>query len=74
MPTDRTAFRCQFKLGNKIVRVGVTGNPWFMEGVLRREKTGWDKGRIKIIGLRTTWEAAREWESEQIAKGKPVAA
>ncbi len=37
-----------------------------------QREPGWDRGRIKQVGLRTTRAAAREWEREQARQGKPV--
>ena len=71
MPTDRDTYKYHFKLGNKIVQTGITSN------IDRREvelikKSGWSKGHIVQVGVRTRYDAALEWEREQERLGKPV--
>ena len=71
MPTSRTTYKYHFKLGNKIVHTGITGD------IDRREyehqrKAGWERGHIFQVGNRTTRAAALEWEDEQRRKGKPT--
>lgn len=71
MPTSRTTYKYNFKLGNKIVHTGITND------IDRREqehqqKPGWEAGHIRQVGHRTTRDAALAWEQEQRAKGKPT--
>lgn len=71
MPTDRTTYKYHFKKGNKIVHTGITNDIDRREAEHRSEP-GLSKGHIKQVGLRTTREAALEWEREQAKNGKPV--
>ncbi|MDE0144299.1 MAG: hypothetical protein OXI53_00275 [Nitrospira sp.] len=71
MPTDRDTYKYHFKKGNKIVHTGITNDIDRREAEHRSEP-GWSKGHIKQIGLRTTHEAALQWEEEQAKQGKPV--
>ncbi|MDD9859476.1 MAG: hypothetical protein OXU40_03405 [Nitrospira sp.] len=71
MPTDRDTFQYHFKLGNKIVRAGITYDLDRREAEHRSEP-GWHKGHIKQVGFRTTSENAMRWEREQAEQGKPV--
>lgn len=59
---QRTFYKYQFKIGNKIVHVGIT------EDLERREQEHqrkWPKGHIKQVGHRTTKKAARTWEKDK---------
>ena len=67
MPTNRIAYCYHFKVGNKIVEVGVTGDI-VRKGYRLRRKSGWEKGRIKQIGIRTTVAYARAWEAAEAKK------
>ena len=71
MPTDRTTYKYHFKKGNKIVHTGITNDIDRREAEHRSEP-GLSKGHIKQVGLRTTREAALEWERDQAKNGKPV--
>ena len=71
MPTDRDTYKYHFKIGNKIVRTGIT-NDLDRREAEHRAKSGWSKGHIKQEGNRTTRDAALKWEQEQDKKGKPV--
>ncbi len=71
MPTDRTTYKYHFKKGNKIVHTGITNDIDRREAEHKSEP-GLSKGHIKQVGLRTTREAALEWEREQAKNGKPV--
>ncbi len=71
MGTNRDAYKYYFKLGNKIVLIGITEDIDRRAAEHKREP-GWSKGHIKQIGLRTTREAAFEWEREQARQGKPA--
>ncbi len=71
MPIDRIMYKYHFKMGNKIIHTGITYD------IDRREyehqnEPGSSKGHIKQVGLRTTREAALEWERQQEKAGKPV--
>jgi len=70
MPTYRDTYQYYFKMGNKIVHVGITYNPEISEADLKR-RPGLSKGHIKEIGFRTTRESAFAWLQEQIRQGKP---
>ncbi len=71
MPTDRIIYKYHFKLGNKIVRTGLTTDLDWCEIELKRQP-GWSKGHIKQVGFRSTYDAAIAWEQEQARNGKPV--
>lgn len=71
MPTSRTTYKYNFKLGNKIVHTGIT-NDIDRREVEHRREPGWDTGHIRQVGRRTTRDAALAWEQEQRAKGKPT--
>ena len=71
MSTNRDTYKYYFKIGNKIVHVGITIDIDSREKD-HKNKPGWSKGHIKQVGLRTTREAAIEWEREQAKAGKPV--
>ncbi len=71
MPTDRDTYKYNFKKGNKVVHTGIT-NDLDRREAEHQQKRGWGKGHIKQVGLRTTRDAALEWEREQGKKGKPV--
>lgn len=71
MPTDRDTYKYHFKKGNKIIHTGITKDIDRREVEHRREP-GWNKGHIKQVGLRTTYDAALEWERQQARMGKPV--
>ena len=71
MATSRTTYKYHFKLGNRIVHTGITRDLDRREGEHRRED-GWEKGHIRQVGVRTTPEAAWQWEEEQRKQGKPT--
>lgn len=73
MATSRTIYKYHFKLGNKIVHVGITRDIDRREAEHRR-KLGWGRGHIVQIGRRTTQEAALQWEAKQRRLGKPTGA
>ena len=62
MSKRRTTYKYQFKIGNKIVHVGITND---IERRGEEHKQGWSKGHIKQVGRRTTREAALRWERER---------
>lgn len=72
MPTDRTAHRFHFKLGNKIVYTSVTGHLRRQQDLLRKSRPEWRKGHIKQVGFHTTNMEAVAWAVEQAEQGKPV--
>lgn len=71
MPTNRDTYKYHFKTGNKIVHTGIT-NDIDRRETEHRSEHGLSKGHIKQVGLRTTREAALQWEREQAKEGKPV--
>ncbi len=61
--TRGDTYRYQFKVGNKVLHGGIT------KDLERREKEHqqeWPRGHIKQVGRKTTEEAAREWEKDQV--------
>ena len=70
MPTNRTTYRYNLKEGHKIIHTGITNNLERREQE-HQQKYG-DKVHIKQVGVRTTKEAALEWEEEQRQQGKPT--
>lgn len=71
MPTSRTTYKYHFKLGNKVVHTGITGDIDRREAEHQRTP-GWERGHIFQVGNRITHAAALEWESEQRKTGKPT--
>ena len=71
MATSRTTYKYHYKLGNRIVHTGITKDLDRREAEHRRHE-GWERGHIKQVGVRTTPEAAREWEQDQRRQGKPT--
>ena len=71
MPTNRDTYKYHFKKGNKIVHTGITNDIDRREAE-HRSDPGCSKGHIKQVGLRTTRDAALEWEREQGKEGKPI--
>ena len=61
MAKRRDTFKYVFKVGNKIVQGGITND---LERREQEHRRSWPKGHIVRVGLRTTEEAAREWEQE----------
>ena len=58
----RDTYKYLFKVGSKTKHGGIT------DDLERREdehQQKWPKGHIKQVGLRTTEEAAREWEKDK---------
>ena len=70
MYQDRSTYKYNFKIGNKIVHTGITND------LERREeehkRTHGKKGHISQVGDRVTLASAVKWEHEQALKGKPV--
>ncbi len=71
MATYRDTYQYHFKMGNKIVHTGIT-NDIDRREVEHKRKYGQSKGHITQVGLRTTHDAAFEWERQQEKAGKPV--
>ena len=71
MATSRTTYKYHYKLGNRIVHTGITQDLDRREAEHRRHE-GWERGHITQVGVRTTPEAAREWEQDQRSQGKPT--
>ena len=69
MATSRTTYKYHYKLGNRIVHSGITEDIDRREAEHRRHE-GWERGHIKQVGVRTTPEAAQEWEEDQRSQGK----
>jgi len=63
MPSNRTVYRYHFKVGDKIAHSGVTYNPE-LSGMLHRNNVN-RKGKLQLVGFRTTPENAKAWEAEQ---------
>ncbi len=58
----RDTYKYQFKVGHKIVHGGITKDPERREKEHQQEKP---EGHLKLVGRRTTEEAARDWEKER---------
>lgn len=71
MATYRDTYQYHFKMGNKIVHTGIT-NDIDRREVEHKRVLGQRKGHIKQVGVRTTYDAALEWERQQEKAGKPV--
>lgn len=62
MAKKRDWYKYYFKVGNRIVHVGIT------QDLGRREQEHlrkWPKGHIVQVGRRTTEEGARKWEQDE---------
>ncbi len=57
--TNRTWYKYDFMVGNKIVHSGITQDLKRRE---REHRIRWPSGRIVQVGNATTEDAAREWE------------
>ena len=62
MAKKRDTCKYQFKVVNKIVHGGITGD---LEQREKEHQQKWPKGHIVQVGLKTTEKAAREWEKEK---------
>ena len=62
MAKTRDTYRYYFKVGNKIVRGGITAD---LERREKEHQQKWPKGHIFKVGRRTTEEAARKWERDK---------
>ena len=58
----RDTYKYVFKVGNKIMHGGITGDLERREEEHQREHP---TGHIKQVGHKTTEEGARKWEEEQ---------
>lgn len=65
--SNRDTYKYHFKIGNKIIKSGITNDFERRESEHQRENP---KGHITQVGRRTTKNAAREWEDNQ-PKGTP---
>lgn len=72
MPTNLTAYRVHFKVGNKIVYTSLAGNLCTEQDRLRKVCPEWRKGHIKQVGYPTNNVEAIAWALEQARLGKPV--
>ena len=62
MPKPRDTYKYHFKIGNKIIHSGITDD---LERREQEHQQKWPKGHITQVGLKTTEDAAREWEEDQ---------
>lgn len=62
MSRPRDTYKYHFKVGNKIVRTGITRD---LERRGREHRQAWTGGHIRQVGRRTTREGARRWETER---------
>ena len=62
MKKPRNTYKYVFKVGNKVVYGGITDDLDRRETEHQQE---WPKGHIKKVGIRTTEDAAREWEEKK---------
>lgn len=67
MSENRDTYKYWLKVGNKVVHIGITKNLEHRELQHRRD---WPGSKIYVLGHRTTEEAARKWEREQVSKVK----
>ena len=59
----RDTYKYQFKVGSKIVHDGITND---LERREAEHRQTWPSGHIKQVGSKTTEDAAREWERDQV--------
>jgi len=62
MPKPRDTYKYHYKVRNKIVHSGITND---LERREQEHQQKWPKGHIKQVGIRTTEDAALEWEKDQ---------
>ena len=62
MGKRRDTYKYDYKIGNKTVHSGITDD---LERREEEHQQKWPGGHIKQVGIRTTEEAAREWEKEK---------
>ena len=67
MSKPRDTYKYRLKVGKKVVHIGVTTD---LEHREREHQKDWAGSKIYRIGHRTTREAARSWEREQINRVK----
>ena len=67
---SRDTYKYNFKLRNRVVHTGIT-NDLDRRAREHRRDSGVD-GHITKVGIRTTLDAARNWEREQRALEKPT--
>ncbi len=58
----RDTYKYYFKVGNNIVHGGITND---LERREQEHKQKWSKGHIFQVAIRTTEEAARQWEKKK---------
>ena len=64
MSNNRDTYKYHFKVGNRIVHIGITNDLERREAE-HRQQPGWSDGHIEQVGNRTTRENALAWEREQ---------
>ena len=69
MPDKIDTYKYHFKVGGRIVRYGITRDLEQREETLR-QREGWEKGRIKQVGNKTTLDGAKIWEIQRTFMGK----
>jgi predicted GIY-YIG superfamily endonuclease len=62
MPEPRDTYKYHFKIGNKIVKSGIT---YDLERREQEHQRKWPKGHITQVGRKTTDDAALDWEKYQ---------
>ena len=62
MGKRRDTYKYDYKIGNKTVHSGITDD---LERREEEHQQKWPGGHIKQVGIRTTEEAAREWEKKK---------
>lgn len=62
MTKPRNTYKYHYKVGNKIVHSGITDD---LERREQEHQQNWPKGHITQVGIKTTEDAAREWEEGQ---------
>ena len=67
MSKTHDTYKYQLKAGNKVIHIGVTKD---IEHREREHQQDWPGSKIHVVGHRTTQEAARKWEREQVNKVK----
>ena len=61
-PKPRDTYKYHYKIGNKTIHSGITDD---LDRREQEHQQKWPKGHIKQVGLKTTEDAAREWENDQ---------
>lgn len=63
MPKKRDTYRYRLKDGNKIIYIGITGDP---ERRAREHKIDEKKIIFEVVGPRVTEDSARKWEQDRL--------